>query len=421
MLDVRALVRTAHDSSASSDRADPPDSGSDGWRLLRRGAAVTPHCVFLRGDHQQRGAGRGPVRAHSLLLHDAPRAGPHPPPRQGDERTTVPVLRRDACPHCRCCCAHDRRPLWALPRPPMPLRLLGTELSAHIAAPPPPHSQFVCIKAIVFFAFWQGVLISILTRLGIVSPAASWNTYTDRDVANGLQDALICVEMLVAAIAHAFVFPPRDYYTDDPPPSRGFVGGLKQLLDWNDVWEDATQNVADYTRETHAEVRRRVRRGGGQRGEREGERREGKSERRRAERGKRSGGAGVGGTDAIRGGLGSMARMPCWERKCTSQLGTAVGGLLMGSPETRHRGPLRADPQGDAASGRQRHQRGQGRHSRPRRRSAGPLAIPGDPCFEAPHPTPHRSCKLVTTLCRIALSTSTSLWWLCDLPMPQCR
>jgi hypothetical protein len=36
-----------------------------------------------------------------------------------------------------------------------------------------------------------------------------FTTYTATDVAEGLQDFLICIEMFIAALAHAYAFPPR--------------------------------------------------------------------------------------------------------------------------------------------------------------------------------------------------------------------
>jgi hypothetical protein len=36
-----------------------------------------------------------------------------------------------------------------------------------------------------------------------------FTTYTAADVAEGLQDFLICIEMFLAALAHAYAFPPR--------------------------------------------------------------------------------------------------------------------------------------------------------------------------------------------------------------------
>lgn len=37
----------------------------------------------------------------------------------------------------------------------------------------------------------------------------SWTTYDKMNVASGIQDFLICIEMFLAALAHAYAFPPR--------------------------------------------------------------------------------------------------------------------------------------------------------------------------------------------------------------------
>eukprot|EP00957_Ditylum_brightwellii_P200928 15316239-Ditylum_brightwellii.AAC.1 len=44
---------------------------------------------------------------------------------------------------------------------------------------------------------------------------------TSEDVAKGLQDYLICIEMFVGAIVHTFVFPHTDYLV----PISGLGGG----------------------------------------------------------------------------------------------------------------------------------------------------------------------------------------------------
>jgi hypothetical protein len=76
-------------------------------------------------------------------------------------------------------------------------------------APIRPLSKFVCIKAIIFFSFWQSVLISLLVWSGVIKVNASVTTYDEKDVAAGIQDFLICIEMLFAALAHTYAFPPR--------------------------------------------------------------------------------------------------------------------------------------------------------------------------------------------------------------------
>ena len=52
------------------------------------------------------------------------------------------------------------------------------------------------------------VFIAICARLGLIRPA-EWSTYDTDDVAAGLQNFLICLEMFAAAVAHAYAFPPR--------------------------------------------------------------------------------------------------------------------------------------------------------------------------------------------------------------------
>ncbi|GFH19754.1 transmembrane protein 184C [Haematococcus lacustris] len=53
-----------------------------------------------------------------------------------------------------------------------------------------------------------GVLLAILVSGGVITDE-SWSTYDQLGVASGIQDFLICIEMFVAALAHAYAFPPK--------------------------------------------------------------------------------------------------------------------------------------------------------------------------------------------------------------------
>ena len=75
--------------------------------------------------------------------------------------------------------------------------------------PPTSHLHTLC-QAVVFLSYWQGVAISVLVWLGVVNAKAVAGLDVD-DVAAGLQEFLICVEMFFAALAHAYAFPPSDY------------------------------------------------------------------------------------------------------------------------------------------------------------------------------------------------------------------
>ncbi len=139
-------------------------------------------------------------------------------------------------------------------------------------APIRPVGKFLSVKALVFFTWWQSVGIAVLYNLDLIphyhsgagvdrdelldagggaggpsepdwsaplsaedamaldelGGSAFWSSpttgaaaaataiidYTPQDVAKGLQDYLICIEMFVAAIVHFFVFPHTEYMTE---------------------------------------------------------------------------------------------------------------------------------------------------------------------------------------------------------------
>jgi hypothetical protein len=72
-----------------------------------------------------------------------------------------------------------------------------------------PVGKFLCVKGVVFFTWWQGVAIYILQAYGIISDADQH--WTAADVTAGIQDYLVCVEMLFFAIAHTYTFTYKEY------------------------------------------------------------------------------------------------------------------------------------------------------------------------------------------------------------------
>ncbi|XP_057507086.1 protein LAZ1 homolog 2 isoform X3 [Actinidia eriantha] len=66
-----------------------------------------------------------------------------------------------------------------------------------------PLAKFISFKAIVFATWWQGVGIALLCAIGVLPKGGKFQT--------GLQDFLICIEMAIAAVAHAFVFSAKPY------------------------------------------------------------------------------------------------------------------------------------------------------------------------------------------------------------------
>lgn len=72
--------------------------------------------------------------------------------------------------------------------------MLHDPLEAHNPVP-----KFLCIKAVLFLSFWQGVIIAGLVRLNLIHEAGSWTT---QNVALAIQDVLICFEMMVISFFH---------------------------------------------------------------------------------------------------------------------------------------------------------------------------------------------------------------------------
>ncbi|CAM9571759.1 unnamed protein product, partial [Hapterophycus canaliculatus] len=97
-----------------------------------------------------------------------------------------------------------------------------------------PMGKFLAIKTIVFFSWWQGILIEILEGQGHFASVVGVSSAEGEDmsqhdpsehVAQGIQDLLICLEMLVAAVFFFYAFPLSDYLRSphdqsSPSPTR---------------------------------------------------------------------------------------------------------------------------------------------------------------------------------------------------------
>lgn len=72
-----------------------------------------------------------------------------------------------------------------------------------------PVPKFLCIKLIIFASYWQGFFLSILVWLNAIPDDVQG--YTPDNLAAAIQDALICCEMPLFAIAHWYAFSWHDY------------------------------------------------------------------------------------------------------------------------------------------------------------------------------------------------------------------
>lgn len=107
-----------------------------------------------------------------------------------------------------------------------------------------PLAKFLCVKAVVFFSFWQSIAIVILVQVGVIharTGAADMVGTSDTqwdvaDVSKGIQDFAICVEMFIAAVAHQYAFPVEDY--PDVPPAQPVPMRVVEVFDMRDIYAD---------------------------------------------------------------------------------------------------------------------------------------------------------------------------------------
>jgi len=101
-----------------------------------------------------------------------------------------------------------------------------------------PVAKFVCVKAVIFFSFWQSIAIVVMVHMHVLSSRTlSIKDYDIKDVSSGLQEFIICVEMFLAALAHQFAFPVSDF--GDAMPAEGSkLSSVLDVLDMSDVFLD---------------------------------------------------------------------------------------------------------------------------------------------------------------------------------------
>eukprot|EP00300_Choanocystis_sp_HF-7_P005694 c14223_g1_i2.p1 GENE.c14223_g1_i2~~c14223_g1_i2.p1 ORF type:complete len:247 (-),score=53.85 c14223_g1_i2:273-1013(-) len=106
--------------------------------------------------------------------------------------------------------------------------------------PMSPLSKFLCVKSIVFFSWYQAVFVEWLVFIGVLPK----HDARGGDVALGLQDFLICVEMLIAACVHHYVFPYDAEYLEVGSSggnlrSQSLAHGLAAIFFIKDIAQDA--------------------------------------------------------------------------------------------------------------------------------------------------------------------------------------
>ena len=112
-----------------------------------------------------------------------------------------------------------------------------------------PMPKFLCIKLIIFASYWQGLFLSILQFLGAIPSDVPG--YTPDNLAAAIQDALICFEMPLFAIAHWYAFSWHDYADATISAARMPVKyAMRDSFGFRDLLEDTKEtfrgNQYDY-------------------------------------------------------------------------------------------------------------------------------------------------------------------------------
>ncbi|GBB88816.1 hypothetical protein RclHR1_15410001 [Rhizophagus clarus] len=104
-----------------------------------------------------------------------------------------------------------------------------------------PVPKFLCVKAIIFFSFWQSFALSILVSLGIIHDTDEGSA---ESFSVSIQDFLITIEMLFAAWAHNYAFSYKDYIEPNIQSGRMPIKyAFKDCMGFKDVIEDTMETI----------------------------------------------------------------------------------------------------------------------------------------------------------------------------------
>jgi hypothetical protein len=73
-----------------------------------------------------------------------------------------------------------------------------------------PFGKFMCVKFVVFFTWWQSLLVSIAANSIHIEDSGS-SHWSREEKIMGVEDYLICIEMFFASIAFSISFTYNDF------------------------------------------------------------------------------------------------------------------------------------------------------------------------------------------------------------------
>ncbi|XP_024018893.1 transmembrane protein 184 homolog DDB_G0279555 [Morus notabilis] len=79
-------------------------------------------------------------------------------------------------------------------------------------APHKPLAKFLCIKGIVFFCFWQGIVLDLLVETGIIRSHHFWLDV--EHIEEAIQNVLVCLEMVCFSVIQQYAYHASPYSGD---------------------------------------------------------------------------------------------------------------------------------------------------------------------------------------------------------------
>ena len=116
--------------------------------------------------------------------------------------------------------------------------------------------KFLVVKAVVFFTWWQGVLLAVLQYEGLITDT---DDYSALQVETALQDFIVCCEMVLAAVAHHYFFTYKDFYDASAPLIiQPMFRSMFEAVNISDVFVDDVQRIR--RKQKHREKKKEERR-----------------------------------------------------------------------------------------------------------------------------------------------------------------
>mmetsp|Transcript_119 Transcript_119/g.270 ORF Transcript_119/g.270 Transcript_119/m.270 type:complete len:609 (-) Transcript_119:1556-3382(-) len=99
-----------------------------------------------------------------------------------------------------------------------------------------PVLKFFIVKAVVFFCFWQGMLLGLLAYLGYIPASGS---FSSDSIVEAIQELLVCVEMVVVSLLFHYAFPVEEFVDIED------INGQRQNMGKETKFQQIRHNLAD--------------------------------------------------------------------------------------------------------------------------------------------------------------------------------